>query len=153
MNKQFHLLIVGGGGNEEYTSPHIINDVGNDYSLSLYFSINNMSYFAEKFINNYYEIIAYPNNSKYNMDTKNAIDFSYSFANMYNCKDTIKSIYDRFNWNSCTNMKGAFDYCYNLTGNILKFSNKNITDTLSNFFFNLKTKPMHKEKKKVYPNG
>lgn len=32
-------------------------------------------------------------------------------------------------------------------------TNKHMTETLPNFFFDLKMRPMHKEKKKVYPNG
>lgn len=32
-------------------------------------------------------------------------------------------------------------------------TSKHVTDSLSNFFFHLKTEPIHKEKKKVYPNG
>ena len=93
-----------------------------------------MYYYAANHIPRYSTITTYPNDPEYNPNTNGVTNFSYAFAGMLYCKDTIGSIMNRFDWNSCTDMSHAFDttgailyyYC-NFTGSI-----PNIPDSVTN---------------------
>ena len=74
--------------------------------------INTMYYYAKDHIPNYSSITTYPNDIQYNPNTVGVTNFSYAFHNMKNCTETLESIYNRFDWNSCTNMRSAFGCTY-----------------------------------------
>ena len=98
--------------------------------------IDSMYYYAKRHIPNYQTITTYPNDIQYNPDTNGVTDFRYAFANMKYCRDTIGSIMNRFDWNSCTTMYNAFYNCYNLTGSIPNIPNSvtNMSYTFANCY-------------------
>ena len=85
--------------------------------------IDTMYYYATNHIPNYAIITTYPNDIQYNPDTNGVTNFSRAFFNMSYCRDSIGSIMNRFDWNSCTDMSDAFRYCNNLTGSIPNIPN------------------------------
>ena len=91
--------------------------IDGDCTISVYTSFT-MYYFARDHIPRYNRITTYPNDPEYNPNTNGVTNFSYAFYGLSNCKDTINSIMNRFNWNSCTDMSSAFYSCYNITGSI-----------------------------------
>ena len=96
--------------------------------------ISTMYYYARDHIPNYNKITTYPNDPEYNPNTNGVTNFRYAFRNMKNCKDSIGSIMNRFDWNSCTDMSYAFMYCNNLTGSIPNIPN-NVTNMVNAFYF------------------
>ena len=100
--------------------------------------IDTMYRYAADHIPNYGTIITYPNDPEYNPNTNGVTNFSRAFFNMSYCRDTIGSIMNRFDWNSCTDMSDAFRCCNNLTGSIPNIPNSviNMYDVFS-FCYNL----------------
>ena len=86
-----------------------------------------MHSYASDHIPNFNKITTYPNDPEYNPNTNGVTNFGYAFFDMHQCKDTIGSIMNRFDWNSCTDMSYAFMLCYNLTGSIPNIPNS-VTD-------------------------
>ena len=115
----------------------IPNNIIYNFKFSHKQGISTMYYYARSHIPSYQTITTYPNDIQYNPDTNGVTNFSYAFAEMLYCKDTIGSIMNRFDWNSCTDMSHAFDttgaiffyYC-NFTGSI-----PNIPDSVTNMSF------------------
>ena len=115
----------------------IPNNIIYNFKFSHKQGISTMYYYARSHIPSYQTITTYPNDIQYNPDTNGVTNFSYAFAEMLYCKDTIGSIMNRFDWNSCTDMSHAFDttgailFCYcNFTGSI-----PNIPDSVTNMSF------------------
>ena len=98
--------------------------------------IDTMYYFARDHIPNYNKLYTYPNDPEYNPNTNGVTNFSYAFYGMYYCEDTIGSIMNRFDWNSCTDMSYAFrgsaGRYTNLVGSI-PFIPKNVINLCSTF--------------------
>ena len=93
-----------------------------------------MYYYARDHIPNYQNIATYPNDIQYNPDTNGVTNFDHAFFDMNKCRDTIGSIMNRFDWNSCTDMSWAFALCYKLTGSIPNIPNS-VTNMGSTFWF------------------
>ena len=94
--------------------------------------------YAANHIPSYKIISTYPNDPEYNPNTNGVTNFSYAFFGMSRCKDTIGSIMNRFDWNSCTDMSNAFSTDIslagmNFTGSIPKIPNSVIN--MSHAFF------------------
>ena len=96
--------------------------------------IDTMYRYAADHIPNYDTIITYPNDPEYNPNTNGVTNFSRAFFNMSYCRDSIGSIMNRFDCNSCTDMSETFRTCYNLTGSIPNIPNS--VTNMSYAFFN-----------------
>ena len=93
---------------DTYTFSQLINSDCTISPITRIKPIATMYYYARDHIRGYNFISTYPNDAEYNPNTNGVTNFSYAFYNMTNCRDSIGSIMNRFDWNSCTDMSYAF---------------------------------------------
>lgn len=98
------------------------------------YPINTMNSYASNYIPDYRNITTYPNEAQYHPNTSYVTNWICAFENMASCRDTIQSLFDRFNWSHAKNMDYAFYNCSNLTGSLERLPD--LAFSLGGSFFN-----------------